>query len=99
MLESLTAETFLPHKGSEFEVRDAGTDAIVLRLTEVRALGHQPHAPRVDPFALEFSGPSQPVLEQRIYRLAHPDLGELGIFLVPVGIDPARGLLYEAVFN
>jgi hypothetical protein len=98
MLESLTAETFHPHEGSDFEVRDSG-GPIVLRLTEVRSLGHQPHAPRVDPFALEFGGPSQPVLEQRIYRLAHPSLGELEIFLVPVGIDPAGGLLYEAVFN
>ena len=98
MLESVTAETFLPHEGSEFEVRDSGVP-IVLRLTEVRSLGHQAHAPRVDPFALEFSGPSQPLLEQRIYSLAHAALGDLEIFLVPIGVDPAGGLRYEAVFN
>jgi Domain of unknown function (DUF6916) len=98
VLESVTVETFLPHEGSDFEVRDSG-EPIVLRLTEVRSLGHQPHAPRVDPFALGFNGPSQPILEQRIYRLTHPVLGELEIFLVPIGIDPAGGLRYEAVFN
>jgi hypothetical protein len=98
MLESVSAEMFLAHEGSAFEVRDLGED-VVLRLVEVRSLGHQPQAPRVDPFALEFSGPSEPVLEQRIYRLGHPALGELEIFLVPVGLDPAGGLRYEAVFN
>jgi hypothetical protein len=53
----------------------------------------------VDPFALEFSGPTEPALDQRIYRLGHPALGELEIFLVPIGIEPAGGRRYEAVFN
>jgi hypothetical protein len=99
MLESLTAETFQAHRGTEFEVRDQGDEPVMLRLAEVRSLGHQPHAPRVNPFALEFSGPSTPPLEQRIYRLGHPAIGELDIFLVPIGVDPAGGLRYEAVFN
>jgi uncharacterized protein DUF6916 len=98
MLESVSAKTFLAHRGTEFEVRDLD-EPVVLRLAEVRSLGHQPHAPRVDPFVLEFSGPSNPMLEQRIHRLGHPALGELDIFLVPIGPDPAGGLRYEAVFN
>ena len=98
MLDSVTAETFLAHRGSAFEARgDGGT--VVLRLADVRSLGHQPRAPRVDPFALEFSGPAQPALEQAIHRLEHPELGTLEIFLVPTGLDPDGGRRYEAVFN
>ena len=100
MLESTSAETFLAHQGSEFEVRDPGQDdPIVLVLAEVRSLGHQPNAPRVDPFSLELTGPPAPVLEQRIYRLLHPVLGELEIFLVPIGPGADGRLRYEAVFN
>jgi hypothetical protein len=99
MLEPLTAETFRPHRDSEFEVRDAEGGTVVLRLADVRSLGHQPGAPRVDPFALEFNGPAQPALEQAIHRLEHRELGALDIFLVPIGLEPKGGQRYEAVFN
>ena len=38
------------------------------------------------------------VLPQRIYRLEHNGLGELDIFLVPIGKD-ADGVSYQAMFN
>jgi hypothetical protein len=104
-MEEMTSETFLPHVGSEFRVDGpaAATDAaalgVSLRLAAVRDLGRHPNAPRSEPFALEFEGPPQPMLEQRIYRLQHDKLGPLEIFLVPIGIDAAGGLQYEAVFN
>jgi hypothetical protein len=99
MSESLTAETFRPHLESEFRaVSDAG-DPAVLVLTGVTALGVQPEAPRTEPFTLDFTGPTAPVLEQRIHRLEHDELGSLEIFLVPIGFDPDRRVRYEAVFN
>jgi len=104
-MDDLTSETFRPHVGSEFRVErpaaeaEAVRDGVGLRLVAVRDLGRQPHAPRSEPFALEFVGPPQPALEQRIYRLRHDKLGPLEIFLVPIGIDAAGGLQYEAVFN
>jgi hypothetical protein len=99
MLDAVTAETFLPHRGSDFEARDSAGRTVVLRLVDVRSLGPQPGAPRVDPFALEFSGPAQPALEQAIHRLEHPELGALEIFLVPTGIAADGARRYEAVFN
>ena len=50
------------------------------------------------PFSLEFRLPIRSVLPQRIYRLEHPQLGTLNIFLVPIGMDQA-GLQLQAVFN
>ncbi len=49
-------------------------------------------------FSLHFRGPATPVLPQRIYRLDHPELGALEIFLVPIRRD-AAGITYEAVFT
>jgi uncharacterized protein DUF6916 len=48
--------------------------------------------------AVHFRGPVAPSLPQRIYRLQHPDLGVLDLFLVPIRRD-ATGTIYEAVFT
>jgi hypothetical protein len=37
------------------------------------------------------------VLAQGTYRLSHPQLGELELFLVPLG-PAAEGMQYEAAF-
>ena len=64
-------ETFAPLLETTFGLRrDPEDGPIALRLVEIRPLGRQPHAPRVEPFAFEFAGPPEPSLEQRIYRLA-----------------------------
>jgi hypothetical protein len=52
-------------------------------------------------FALIFRGPREIALQQNTYKLRHPVLGELQIFLVPVGKVKADDAWrdYEAVFN
>ena len=49
-------------------------------------------------FAVLFRGPQQPILPQAIYRLEHPRMGSLDLFLVPIGPDDT-GMRYEAVFT
>ncbi len=98
-LERLTAATFSAHRGTRFSVMGNGDDSVELWLTSVDELPRQPGAPRAVPFSLIFSGPRSPLLAQRTYRLGHTDLGELVIFLVPVGYGADGGLFYEAVFN
>lgn len=58
--------------------------------------GTEPAARRA-PFSLVFRGPGDRVLPQRIYRLAHDELGEFEFFLVPIGPD-REGMRYEAIF-
>jgi len=50
------------------------------------------------PFSLIFIGASDLILPQMIYRLRHDEMGEVSIFLVPIGKDQ-RGVSYQAVFN
>jgi len=99
MLDGLTADTFGPHEGTEFTVEADSGGPILLRLTAVTRLAPQPHAPRQEPFSLEFVGPGTPLLPQAIYALEHPEMGRLELFLVPHGPEPGGGIVYEAAFN
>jgi len=100
--ESPTPATFTPHVGTVFEI--AFTDGMLeLTLESVASFGTRAPRPdvpdlRTEPFSLLFLGPLQPVLPQRTWDLAHPVLGVLATFVVPIG--PMNGRMrYEAVFN
>jgi hypothetical protein len=95
-LASITHDSFAPHLGSRFALA-LGDGILELELCAVEPLHASHNAPRA-PFALRFRTPAVTGhLPQRIYALAHPVLGTLEIFLVPLGAD-ATGMRYEAVF-
>ena len=99
MLEDLTEASFQPHRGSRFHVPLEGGPGLELELAEVALYPRDTMAaPRRAPFSLLFRGPAQAFLPQRIYRLQHPEMGELDLFLVPIRRD-GDTLVYEAVFN
>lgn len=96
MLETFTIDTFTPHIGTQFRVRDEGLH-IALELIEVNPYAERPTSGRI-PFSIVFRGPGQPILPQRIYTLEHAAIGNFGLFVVPIGPDE-RGMRYEAVFT
>ena len=49
-------------------------------------------------FSLVFEGPAEPLLPQQTYQIANAEIGELDIFLVPIGQD-AESTRYEAIFS
>jgi hypothetical protein len=99
MLQELTPASFEAHLNTPFHVHFGGNAPLEILLSEVRLL--EPHpGPRAQPFSLYFSGPAGSRLPQQIYKLTHDSMGELDIFLVPLGPHPKRGgMMYEAVFN
>ena len=80
---------------SEFQIIENETPVCVLTLTEI--LEHK-KTPRQETFSLMFHGPLEPFIPQGIRTLKHAKLGELEIFLVPVGQDKG-GFQYQSVFN
>ncbi|MBV8159904.1 MAG: hypothetical protein JO265_03170 [Acidimicrobiia bacterium] len=104
MAEELTQETFESLVGSRFGVLAPGGASVgagqEVELVEVRSFGAAPAqpAPTATGFALLFVGPAGAQLPQGTYELAHPELGTVPLFLVPVGLDE-RGVQYEAVFT
>ena len=91
-LATLTPEQFDPLIGTRFALNDT---ADVLELLEVNRL--KSPSSRAQPFSLIFTSRTHRLL-QDTFRLAHAELGEFELFIVPLQPD-ARGPLYEAVFN
>ena len=99
MLDLATArcEDFAACLNQDFEVVFSdGT--LPLKLSEARPWGPAQPSNIRQPFSLTFVGRTGLRLPQQIYRLRHATLGEMEIFLVPVGADQA-GSTFEAVFN
>lgn len=97
MLDKLNRETFEPRMGETFRLAAEGAGEVKLELAEVRGTGLQGRAVR-EQFSLQFHGPREPLLPQKIYRLENAELGALDLFLVPVAQDE-EGTTYEAVFT
>lgn len=94
--DAFTLARFEPLVGSGFTLRLDEATALPAQLVEARAGGST--AAGRQPFSLTFEAPAEPALPQRIYRLEHPQLDAMDIFLVPVARRPT-GLHYEAVFG
>ncbi len=92
-------DDFIDVVGQDFDV--AAGDGHVLRLVQAtesgEVAGPGPEGQVRQQFSLVFLGTSDPMLTQGTYRLSHPRLGELELFLVPLGPVP-DGMQYEAAF-
>ncbi|HWJ81687.1 MAG TPA: hypothetical protein VNS55_05575 [Nocardioides sp.] len=97
----LTLADFAGLVGGEFSLRLPDGGALVLTLHDVTAGGREggpgPDGARREQFSLVFAGPAEPLLEQGIRELSNAALGDLALFLVPIGLD-ADGARYEAAF-
>jgi len=96
MREELTADTFEPHVGARFTI-DLDDRSVSLELAKVRRYERQEHAPRPEAFAVMFV--TDEAFGQGLYTFRHEALGEVGIFVVPVGPGADGRLQYEAIFN
>ncbi|MFE5322763.1 DUF6916 family protein [Paenibacillus sp. NPDC056579] len=69
--------------------------AVTIQLVKVE---NTTSSPQIEQFSLLFTGPATPFLPQQLYRMQHEELGELVLFMVPIGREK-DGYLYEIVFN
>lgn len=101
-LSKLAQGDFATRIGETFEV-SAGEEnpAMTLAVAETRALLDSVEFEEEErrPWSVIFRGPGEPLLEQRIYELQHPEMGTLPLFLVPLGPSKDESFLYEAVFT
>lgn len=95
MIAELTKQHFDSLVGEIFHV-ERPEGAIGLRLVTAKALGAAMRDGGA--FSLDFMGPAAPRLDQATYRMRHEGLGEIDIFIVPVGKGP-EGIGYEAIFT
>jgi hypothetical protein len=96
MLEGITYESFESIVGKTVDLR-AGEVSFQADVQEVRLLRQNPGQER-QPFSVVLQAHDANNHGQQTYQASHPDLGDLSLFLVPIGPDEDR-MRYEAVFN
>ncbi len=98
-LQSPTAETFEQRKDEFLQIHFTPDDARNAKLKMIHRLNHNDKERR-QPFSLLFrTDLKNEYYPQGTFRLVFEDSTEMDVFLVPVGVDPEGGVLYEAVFN
>ncbi|KAA1426180.1 DUF6916 family protein [Nocardioides antri] len=96
-----THADFADRVGEDFRVRLPDDSVLPLILSEVEVgledSGQGPDGATRQQFSLLFRGPTAPQLSQGLWALEHDEMGELALFLVPLGPDN-KGPRYEAAF-
>jgi hypothetical protein len=95
MLQRVNLDHFTPHVQTPFQIH--GREGAVMDLTLTEAADMNSTA-RQEQFQLIFRGPLEISLPQGNYPLLHEVLGEILLFLVPIGRQ-SDGIRYQAVFN
>ena len=95
-MELLTLDHFTGHVNETFPAA-LNEGEVPFVLVEARGLPATQPVART-PFSLLFRNTSSFLFPQQTYRMQHPRLGEIGIFLVPVARE-REGFLYQAIFN
>ena len=99
MAVELTREEFSRHLHTKFRVAAEMEQTVELELVEAQSYRPEPHEQEgMERFSAVFTGPPDVFLSQGVYPLTHEQMGDLQLFLVPIGRDE-RGFRYEAVFN
>ena len=101
-LAELTHADFTACLGESFRLHGPESRSYELELTSAQLLSRDNSLAsslrKRDPFALIFHLSDGSYLPQQIYSLEHARLGELDIFLVPIGPDK-KGMRFEAIFT
>lgn len=100
-LEWLTYDDFAGRIGERFELAVTAGEPLAIELVDATESsevgGPGPDDRQRQQFSLVFRGPVEPVLAQGTHALTHEAMGDLALFLVPIGQD-ADGMRYEAAF-
>src|SRR5215469_15192593 len=101
-LEQLTYEDFSGMVNSKFRVWIDAQNSLELELSEVTSprisMAGGTKGAAYENFTLNFTGPADKLLPQRIYCFESPSLGRFELFIVPVGCSPSSAQ-YQATFN
>jgi hypothetical protein len=99
MSEWQTEEEFRQHLNTQFRVLADTPKPIDLTLVGVNSRPSDVHEEAgMERFSVFFTSSLEFLLNQAIYRLSHPQMGEFDLFLVPIAQE-TDGFRYEAVYN
>ena len=98
MRVELVPDTFSGHIGTSFTATPTfAGEPLELVLSECETNPPNPVSDR-RPFSLIFRADTPDALPQQIFELAHTEIGEVALFLVPLGPQDGR-MRYQAVIS
>lgn len=89
-------QDFEGHLGQPFSAAHAGMESAPFVLIEAQPMAHGLAVGERTPFSLLFRNTAE--MPQQTWRLVHPELGRIDIFLVPVARE-GEVTVYEALFK
>jgi hypothetical protein len=95
MLEQLSAEDFSKHLNTKFKVYYSDDNVFEAELVEVFELKTNAN---LESFSLMFLLPVDFGFEQRVFKIEHPEIGTMELFIVPIRQVESK-IRYEAIFN
>jgi hypothetical protein len=95
MTQHLSCKSFSDQLHTNFRVHVPEIGAVPLELIEVV---EQTNQPQIEQFCLIFRGPRDPWFEQKIRTIEHDALGNMDLFIAPLGPDE-QGMRYQVIFN
>jgi hypothetical protein len=98
MKDKPTYTDFLNHLHDTVHIYFIENKPIDAEIIEVIELNTAARDPKLESFSVIFRSQEQEPVTQGIYRIKHSALGDLNLFLVPIGPDD-QGMCFEAVFN
>lgn len=97
-MQFMTLEQFAGCLNQTFHARLNDGEVEFVLVEAAPLAGKQRHDAVRAPFSLLFRNASAFLFPQQTYPMRHPQLGEFGLFLVPIARD-REGFIYQAVFN
>jgi len=97
MLNEIPLEAFSAIVGQTVRV-SSGEHYIDAEVTQAQILANPSPRAQAPFFVIVRHNGATRAINQGIYQIAHPNLGTLDLFLVPIGPD-AQGMCYEITFN
>jgi hypothetical protein len=94
-IRTLSKPDFHPHLNTKFEIYTDSLGVVEAELIDITETKYE----NQESFSLIFSTNKDKVFEQKIYRIKHPEMGEMELFMVPVASPKKDELHYQVVFS
>ncbi len=98
----LKLDDFTQYIEQNFSIEADDQTRLDARLIEAKDLGRDDREHVYEqtrrPFSLLLKTDKSVFLQQKLYKISHQEMGEFGLFLVPIYDEP-DGYVYEAMFN
>lgn len=92
---NLSKSDFTPHLNTKFKIHTEAFGVVDAELIDITGRKSEDQ----ESFSLIFSTSKDKIFEQRIYKLNHPKMGDLELFMVPVASHKKDEMHYQVIFS